>query len=50
MVTLDFDACYVADRGALTGTLSVLPEYLRNGRQRIGCGRGLPGVAGAAGA
>ncbi|WP_280241091.1 pyridoxal phosphate-dependent decarboxylase family protein [Nocardia abscessus] len=36
LTALDFDACYVADRGALTGALSVLPEYLRNGASESG--------------
>ncbi|WP_433711001.1 aminotransferase class V-fold PLP-dependent enzyme [Nocardia sp. CA-084685] len=30
LTTFDCDACYVADRDALIGALSVLPEYLRN--------------------
>jgi aromatic-L-amino-acid decarboxylase len=29
-------ACYVADRDALTGALSVVPEYLRNRRSEAG--------------
>ena len=30
LTAFDCDACYVADRAALVGALSVLPEYLRN--------------------
>ncbi|MGF6882456.1 aromatic-L-amino-acid decarboxylase [Nocardia sp. GAS34] len=30
LTAFDCDACYVADRKALVGALSVLPEYLRN--------------------
>lgn len=30
LTAFDCDACYVADREALVGALSVLPEYLRN--------------------
>ncbi|MFD3426210.1 aminotransferase class V-fold PLP-dependent enzyme [Nocardia fluminea] len=36
LTTLDFDACFVADRGALTGALAVLPEYLRNSASESG--------------
>lgn len=38
LTALDFDACYVADRGALTSALSVLPEYLRNSASESGLG------------
>ncbi|WP_330180261.1 aminotransferase class V-fold PLP-dependent enzyme [Nocardia sp. NBC_01503] len=30
LTAFDCDACYIADREALVGALSVLPEYLRN--------------------
>jgi aromatic-L-amino-acid decarboxylase len=36
LTALDFDACYIADRSALTGALAVLPEYLRNSASESG--------------
>nr|WP_218019423.1 aminotransferase class V-fold PLP-dependent enzyme [Nocardia arthritidis] len=49
LTALDFDACYVADRGALTGALSVLPEYLRNAASESGAVVDYRDWAGAAG-
>jgi len=36
LTALDFDACYVADRRALVGALSVVPDYLRNDASESG--------------
>ena len=37
-VNFDCDCFFVADRGALIRTLSVLPEYLKNQATDFGCG------------
>jgi aromatic-L-amino-acid decarboxylase len=36
LTNFDCDACYVADRAALLGALSILPEYLRNAATESG--------------
>ncbi len=48
LTNFDCDAFWVADPDALVGALSVLPEFLRNARDRVRRGDRLPGLAGAA--
>ena len=43
----DCSCFFVADRRALVGALSIVPEFLRQPRQRVGGGDRLPGLAGA---
>ena len=48
LTNFDCDAFWVADRAALLGALSILPEYLRNRGDRIRRGDRLPRLARAA--
>ena len=47
-VNFDCDLFWTADRAALLGALSILPEYLRSAAAETGGGDRLPRLAGAA--